>query len=83
MAEKKQARKSDTPSGAGSSAGAPVVPTPDSGRPEKEEPAPVQSIPIGVPVDAREFERLKAEAERPTEHEGEATEDPPEPPEES
>lgn len=67
-------RKENEPrSASGSGTGESVRP---SKRPEansQEEGASVQEIPIGIPINAEEFRRLKARAERASRDEEEAT----------
>ena len=63
MTEKKSSQD-QTPSAGGSAAGRKVGPLPHIEPAPPEPGAPVQEIPIGVPVDPTEFRRLKAEAER-------------------
>jgi hypothetical protein len=51
-------------SGVGSGTGQPVIPPRESEPKEQPVEAPVQEIPIGLPVSDEEFRRLKAEAEQ-------------------
>ena len=63
MTEKKHTQN-QPPSAGGSAAGRKVSPPPHT-EPDRPGPsAPVQEIPLGVPVDAAEFQRLKADAAR-------------------